>query len=68
MIPSGPIEMQETVALGAQRAAGATLYDGDCWAVVVVGAVRARLRRWVARPGLPPFTGPVHSEYNDDEY
>lgn len=42
MSPGGPVEMQEAVALCAERAAGTAVDYGDCGPVIVVGAERPR--------------------------
>lgn len=51
MRPGGPVEMQETVALRAERAAGAAIDYGDSATVVMVCAETPRLP---AR--IPPAT------------
>lgn len=58
--PGGAIEMQEAVALGAERAAGAAVDHGRRGAVVVVGAVRSRLAA-LAPARLATFAAHVYT-------
>lgn len=48
MSPGSPIEMQESVALGAERAACAAINYGNRGTVIVIRAVRPRLRIRIA--------------------
>ena len=59
MRPGGSVEVQEAVALGAERAAAAAVDDGDGGAVVVVGAQRPPVR--LAAPGLAPLARAIYT-------
>lgn len=58
MGPRCPVEMQEAVALGTQRAASPALDDGGGGPVVVVGTQRPPVRLAAAR--LPPVARAVN--------